>query len=512
MVSFPLGADQAFFQVGGEMIARNGSVPYRDFVDHKPLLFYIYSIAVFLFGSHESSIRLFDAFYHFGALFYFYKILRRVYSDERIAFLSILLYTIYYVGGGYWITAEAESFAFIPLLLLTDSLFDFETDELYSQKKILRICLKVSAAFLLLITLKISFGAPVILALICFIFFSSQRGKKHKIHFLFFSLLSCGVFLGAAFLFFYVNGALPNLLLALEWTKRYSELVPLLSSETFRQVYLFLFPGIFITTLSASYLLMSVAGIVLSNHGKERNIRISKEVVFQHILFWQLAWGLIGILYERRELDYHFTRIAWILMPFVSIALITYYEIFRDVLRTKSVRTLLHIAIISVFILFSPLPKAISQSFSWVRIALQGDHESKIQLLKMRNYDNENCDQLAGYLKSTMRQSDQLFFWGIYSKIYLTLDKLPPTFCIASPLLMAPWAPAIWKEEMMSQLQIAAPAYFVCEHNDSRYFISGLSIDSYTYLLQWQQLREYLLKNYTLVDSSERFTVYCRNK
>src|SRR5437667_2073271 len=72
MIFFPLGADQSFFQIGGEMIAKKGAVPYRDFIDHKPLLFYIYSLAVLLFGSHEWTIRVFDIVYDTVALFFFY--------------------------------------------------------------------------------------------------------------------------------------------------------------------------------------------------------------------------------------------------------------------------------------------------------------------------------------------------------------------------------------------------------------------------------------------------------
>src|SRR5439155_5278907 len=119
LLSFPLGYDQAIFQIGGEMILRHGSIPFRDFLEIKqPLIFYIYSAAIFIFGNHEWSIRAFDILYHLGTLFIFYRLLRKIYSDERVATISVILYALYYIGGGFWYTAQTESFAFLPTLLI----------------------------------------------------------------------------------------------------------------------------------------------------------------------------------------------------------------------------------------------------------------------------------------------------------------------------------------------------------------------------------------------------------
>ena len=116
---YPFGYDQAVFGVGGEMVLK-GAVPYRDFLDTKqPLIFYLYAIAMGVFGRHEWSIHLLDIFYQLLAAYYFFRILRRELSYE-IALLSSSLMLILYAGSGFWMTCEAESFAILPSLLLVD--------------------------------------------------------------------------------------------------------------------------------------------------------------------------------------------------------------------------------------------------------------------------------------------------------------------------------------------------------------------------------------------------------
>jgi hypothetical protein len=95
MLFYPFGYDQAAFSVGGDMVLKNGAVPFRDFLDTKPpFIFYIYSVALFIFGHHDWSIRAFDILFHFAALFYFYKVLVNVLKNEDHALLSCFIYVI----------------------------------------------------------------------------------------------------------------------------------------------------------------------------------------------------------------------------------------------------------------------------------------------------------------------------------------------------------------------------------------------------------------------------------
>src|SRR5690348_10558170 len=113
MVAYPFGYDQAVYAVGGEMIVKQGAITYRDFLDTKPpVIFLIYAGASYLFGHHESSIRVFDILFQVCSLCYFYRILLRTIKDRDIAFISVFLYVLLYTTGGYWNTCEAETFAF----------------------------------------------------------------------------------------------------------------------------------------------------------------------------------------------------------------------------------------------------------------------------------------------------------------------------------------------------------------------------------------------------------------
>src|SRR3979409_2609510 len=112
MLAYPFGYDQAAFMVGGEMTVKHGAIPYRDFIDTKPpVIFFIYGISSLIFGHHEWSIRAFDILFQIGSLFYFFRLLKRMTGDEKLALASVFLYALFYVTGGYWMTAQAETFA-----------------------------------------------------------------------------------------------------------------------------------------------------------------------------------------------------------------------------------------------------------------------------------------------------------------------------------------------------------------------------------------------------------------
>ena len=121
MLAYPFGYDQMAFMIGGEMTIKHGALPYRDFLDTKPpIIFFIYGISSLLFGHHEWSIRIFDVLFHIVTLSYFFSILKRTTGDEKLALGSVILYALFYVTGGYWMTAQAETFALLPSIAAFD--------------------------------------------------------------------------------------------------------------------------------------------------------------------------------------------------------------------------------------------------------------------------------------------------------------------------------------------------------------------------------------------------------
>src|SRR5688572_8596465 len=119
MLVYPFGYDQNVFMVGGEKFVGQGAIPFRDVMDTKPMLImYIYGWASAIFGHEYYSIRIIDGLYHLAALYIYFRILRRYFATETLAYLSVLLYTLLYVGSGSASTAQAESFVFLPMIAI----------------------------------------------------------------------------------------------------------------------------------------------------------------------------------------------------------------------------------------------------------------------------------------------------------------------------------------------------------------------------------------------------------
>jgi len=518
MLAFPLGHDQSIFQLGGNMIFKQGAIPYRDFLELKqPLIFYIYGFTNWMFGDHEWSVRLFDIFYHCITLYFFYRLLRKVYQDERIALFSIVLYTLYYTGSGYWMTSQTESFALLPTLLITEAILKFEQGS-NSFGKILEFALIIGIAIFILISLKITLGL-VIIAFIPIILFHSNQTFPFKIRFVCFTIIFTIGFLFLACLGLYLTGAWDNFTTSLIWINKYADIVPILSIETFKNVYFHAFPSLLVSSISLTYFVLSIIGITIHNTKYETSLKSKFLPKFFHvILFWQLAIGLFGVLFERKNFVYQYTRVVWILMPFISLAILFLYQhckrYYRQEKNKNNIRRIYSVGLVAVILvivlLFSPLPRVISQPVEWTWLTIRHDDNAKEAKLAEDEYSGLEIENMAKKIIPKQLAQNQLFFWGNYVHIYLSTGTLPPTLCLANPQFISPWTPKEWKQQMIIDLKNASPRFFITEYNDSRPFITGTTSDSYASLLQWDELRTYLFMNYQLLDSSRHFKIYSR--
>jgi hypothetical protein len=520
LLSLPLGYDQAIFQIGGEMVIKHGAIPYRDFLEIKqPLIFYIYSAAIFLFGSHEWSIRLFDILYHLVTLFLFYKLLSKVYDDKRLPALSVFLYTCYYLGGGFWFTAQTESFAFLPSLLIVRGLYDFEQQISSSLRQRVLIAGKISLAVFILFMIKLTFiiALPGVLF---FIFFLSNQTFVNKRSIVFLITGGCFVLLALGFFVYDVSGALPNFLLILDWSKHYADIMPLFAIETFKKIYFHLFPTNLLLSLSPTYFVLIVAGVVIGYISTKNppEADCKRTIVFHSILLCFIGFGLIGVLIERKAFDYHFSRVAWMMMPFLAIAFLRYADklhslLNRNILTPQVLRNLsIHIPLIIILIIYSPISKIIYQPLDWTLIHFRHNADTLLRLkrLEMWGPGIKDAEHLENFLKSHLSASDEFFLWGVSVNIYPATGKLPPTFCMTTSQFMTSWTPPVWKQELLKQLDSTKPKYFICEIGDYRPLIVGTNNDSYASLVDWSDLRNFVSNNYNQVDSSAHFIVYER--
>ncbi|MFI5201183.1 MAG: ArnT family glycosyltransferase [Candidatus Kapaibacterium sp.] len=486
-IFYPFGYDQAVFGTAGEMVL-HGAVPYRDFLDTKPpLIFYIYALALGIFGHHEWSPHTLDILYQFAAALYFFRILRRKFSPE-ISIVAVSLTLILYAGSGFWMTAQAESFAILPSLFLVD--ITMRAVEVRS--KAIYYGLLAGAAATMLLLLKFTFVFGAIGSFVFLFFFSSTESKskwRFAVGFLFSSIFLVAVF-GCAM---WRMGALERFLQSLAWLSNYAAIIP--AQHSLLEEIFLVFPERIIYSMSISLFVLAAWGIIQWIRGKQSSEEINSLLT---LLFLTFLAQLLGILMERKiEFPYQYTRAIWVITPFMALGLTAMLGKLGVLWKSGGVpwRLLWVLSVVCV-LFFSPLPRIFTQTIPWASIALERNDAAAEVQHRIPGYFAEEDWQVANYLIDKMRPSDQLFFWGNDVTIYFFANKLPSTICLTATPFRTAFTPPEWKGTLLEQLAEAPPKYFVVEFGDARPYITGSQLDSYQALLAWPGLKTFIQKNY----------------
>lgn len=502
MLFYPFGYDQAAFSVGGDMVLKNGAVPFRDFLDTKPpFIFYIYSVALFIFGHHDWSIRAFDILFHFAALFYFYKVLVSVLKNEDHALLSCFLYVILYTTSGYWMTAQAETFAIIPSVVIF-----YHTERFLSGRgKLFGNALAIGLASTTLFFLK-STLMTVPLASLIFLVYRKRDGNSYK--FAFVSIAA--TLISSALYIYYLSsvGALGRLMEVFVWVQQYGDIAPLFSWDTITSVYIKRFPWHLVMIYSPTFLAGAAICLFFVWKAKRENKKLTDiQYVYLHLAL-QAFLGLLAVMYERKCFPYHYSRVYWAMTPLIVAGLIQVISYVRAVIR-PSYRTFVY-ALLIIFTL-PPLYRIGSQPIRWTFVELAGMSRAQVVEDTHEHYPLKGMQQLADKYSPMLTTNDNVFFWGNHVGVYFYLDKLPTTLTLTNTPLVTSWSPKSWRDTMMSQLRRSSPKLFITERRDFKGFINFTEMDSWENLQAWDSLRVYLKQNYTYSDSVGVYRVFTRN-
>jgi len=485
MIFYPFGYDQAVFSVGGELVLKKAALPWHDFLDTKPpLIFYLYSLSLAVFGHHEWSPRAFDILYQIAAGYYFYRILRREF-DANFSLLTVTLTMVLYAGSGFWMTAQAESFALLSSILIIDA-----TQRYARGKSALATGLLAGLAALVLLLLKLTLVLGA-LAAILYVLLDKSNQTKRKIGYIVGSVIGSCLPLALLAHMLANNHVLEPMIQAIQWLSGYSGL----------RDSIFLFPERLIYSTSITLFIVGIWGLWKYSRSEYKpNILMLLALTF--------TCHLIGILIEGKIVfPYQYTRALWAFAPFVVIGL---YDLISYA-RTKYSNTVVALLLI-VATIFSPLPRLYTQSISWLLIQIRGaDAHAEVQR-RIKDYFAEEQVQVANYLRSKANSNDHLFFWGNDVGIYFFANQLPQTICLTATPLRTSWTPHEWRDTMMSQLQRARPKYFVVEFGDAKEHITGSTLDSYKALLIWPELQRYFYNNYIPDTTIGHFEIFRRRR
>ncbi len=515
MLAYPFGYDQAAFMVGGEMTVKHGAIPYRDFLDTKPpIIFFIYGISSLIFGHHEWSIRAFDILFQIGSLFYFFKLLKRITGDQKLALSSVFLYVLFYVTSGYWMTAQAETFALLPTLVTFDM-----TDKIINSDSRGRIPdflpgiytgLACAVLFLLKFTL-----LSVPLGIILYLLLESKGGKNYPWKYIFGIAIGVLILIGSYFLYLLETNSLPRFIESITWLKQYADVDPLLSIHTIIERYFKQFPMLAIYPFGPSGILVAAIGIYI--YFKNRLQPMEAGSAFLH-LFIQFSLALLAVLYERKFFPYHFARSFWAFVPFVALGLRELRIIWNSYsfawMKMKTSDRILRYFIgcitIGILLFFSTAPRIISQPLHFTYMHITGADVAQDVQDQMPQYYYKEEQQIADRLYPLMKPEDKIFIWGNSIGIYYFLRKYPTTIVLTNTPLITFFTPQSWKDSVLAQLKADPPRFFIAEFGDEREYISGSRGDSWGHLLEWAELRDFLGSYYEKKEEFGHFRIFER--
>jgi hypothetical protein len=504
---YPFGYDQAVFGVGGEMIL-HGKIPYRDFLDTKqPLIFYLYAVAIGVFGRHEWSIHLFDIFYQLFAAYYFFRILRRELSFE-ISLLAVSLTLILYAGSGFWMTCEAESFAILPALLLVDMTQRTVTSKRLAKAQFaLEYGLLAGVAAISLVLLKFTL---VLGAFASMVFVLSRPGINGKIKWRY-SIAPTASSIALAltcWLALMWAGALHPFLQSLGWLWHYGA-IGNPSSSIFERLFL-VFPERLVYSSSIALFVLGIIGIVLFL--KKRNSSPPKPLLI--LLLYTGVFQLVGVLAERKiEFPYQYTRALWAFTPFMAMGLIALLQTLELLWKSGGVpRRAVWVVGVACVLWLSPLARIFSQTIPWAAIAFSEKDASAEVQRRIPDYFPAEQHEAADYLASRVAPNDQIFFWGNDVGIYFFSNTLPQTICLTATPLRTSFTPPEWKATLLAQLSSAPPKYIVAEFGDAKPYITGSPLDSYQSLLAWDGLESFLASKYVRDTTIGHFLIFRRTR
>lgn len=501
MVCYPIGYDQAVFQVGGRMIL-HGSIPWRDFIDTKPpLIFYIYSAASVLFGDHAWSIRAFDAIYQILCAWYFMRIVRRS-PGPNVALLSAALLLMMTAGLGFWHTAQVESFALLPSLVLADATL---RAPLAPTKRAVWLGMIAGFAAMLLVLLKFTL---VLGAVAAFVWLarnrqSSSSAKRNFLtSFVASFILLCGLLVAALAL----TSGLSRWVEVIGWLSHYSAIGQ--AGEPQWQRCLIDFPRWLVSSASPTLFVAAIGAIF---YVRKRGAWDERPLIGLFLITW--IFHLAGILLEGKMFEYQYARGLWVFAPIAAIGLTLVAQQSRKLWlqSTHRVRMVLLLGLAGVAaVLCSPIVRIYTQTLPWTVLALKHQEAGTEVHRRIKDYYADEQEATGRYLNSRMAKDDQLFFWGNDVAIYLYADKLPTTLCLTATPLRTEWTPSAWKREMLRQLSLSNPKYFVTQFGDAKPYITGSNLDSYSSLLTWTELSDYLITNFRLDTTIGHYLIYSR--
>ncbi len=507
LLTYPLGRDQGEFATIGRGLL-DGRVPYRDLWNPKPpAVFYVYALAMQLFGRTAAALRLIDLLIVPLICWALWWLGRRL-ASGRTGLWGALIFPVFYFSETFWTLTQNDGIVLLPMVLaMVCAVHSANGNAGSAVGEGLKPSLVNSGLFAFLAG---ALGAYVIwykypfalfTALLPVVYYFTRKpavGAKrrfaptrHDLYLVICFSAGMALILIGGVLYLMSIGAWDELVLSAKVTSQYTALTFNLND----------FGGLLLPALGYRWAqwgllaLLALLGLIAGWRGRGWLVT----------LLWLLA-GLGMMLAQAKAYDYHWLPmlpplallagmgIEGILAKWFPAQPASLVGGFSPFLRIRGkgaggIGVVLAILLLAI-LAFNTWGQA------WPYLSGAEDQNAYYSRFVAGEFRADESQQVAAALRERVVPGDSLFIWGFRPEIYYLSGLNPATRFIFQFPLVGSWYPPQWREEAVETLWAAMPPYALVLQIDYMPWVTGSKDDSNTLLQSYTEMNNWLIANY----------------
>lgn len=476
---FPFGVDQGIFSTSAHQLLK-GKELYTEIWDFKPPGIHLtYAFAFLVGGEKILAIRAIDFVSYLISLLLLWKIAHQFSSAVGAAF-ACLSFMLLYSLGGFWHTAQPESFS-IPFLLGAGYIVFLSKHRSY-HSLLLGFFLGVILIFKVSSILLLPF---FVLGMIFYAEKNVRRFPQLLFRFFFF-LAGLSIVAGLVILlcgtmdeWWRINTGFMQQYIHVSFIDGFRAI----PAELLRSREFWISGGalLLFTVLSVYRRFHVPAGTELLLLGGWLSLLIvaiqGKAFPYHFYLFLPFVVLLSAILFSDTITEFSMKRIAWIIFPLILL-------VHARVITSRGQ------------LIFPDVAQA-SDGDYWKRMSPSTKLLHLEDVLTVSKLIDQN---------TSVRQS--IFLWGMQSEIYFLSRRYPTTRFIYNLPLVSVFHRSDYQSELLASLQRYLPELIVVESGDVNPEITGERRDSKSFLQDFTKLRSLIDAKYELAKTVGVFEIY----
>jgi len=494
ILTYPLGRDQGEFATIGRGISGN-RIPYVDLWNPKPpAVFYVYALAISLFGRTIVAIRLIDLLIAPVLLWAAYWLGRRLASDparsRRAGLFSALLTGVFYFTETFWTLSQNDGIALLPMMLAMVCALSAAEHALQGRRS-----WPLALASGVLCGIAFWFKYPF--ALFALALAGAYVLILRRVRWGDVLAFSAGnvLMLAGGVGYLAVIGAFDAWLQSAFVTSSYTALG--LNWNDFSEA-LRIATGYRSLHWGLLFVLALTGVVVIFIHTRrnQRNPTPSPAKIQANHAGWALLlWLLLSfamMAIQGKAYDYHWLPM---LPPLALLGAVGIDGIFAWIGGKGHKTTERALTVVSGIGLAAALALVVwGRAFPYLTGAQ--DRLTYAQTFQAGEFIARESEEAAAYLRERVQPTDSLYIWGFRPEIYYLSELYPATRFIFNFPLVAPWYPEEWREENVELLWAALPPYVIVAQVDYMPWVTGIEADSNTLLQSYEELNDWLIYNY----------------